>query len=174
LALRTQQILAEETGVADTADPLAGSYFVERLTDELEAAANDWIAKIEECGGAVAAIEDGFMQNAIAENAYRRELAREMQDEVVVGVNKYAEDENVRVPIQKIDQEITARQIERTAAYKHAQDRELVRSALARVEVAARDSDNLLPPMKSALQSGATHGQIADRLRAVFGEHRPG
>jgi methylmalonyl-CoA mutase N-terminal domain/subunit len=174
LALRTQQILAEETGVADTADPLAGSYFVEQLTDELEAAANDWIAKIEECGGAVAAIEDGFMQNAIAENAYRRELAREMQDEVVVGVNKYAEDENVRVPIQKIDQEITARQIERTAAYKRAQDREKVISALAGVELAARGSENLLPPMKHALQSGATLGQIADRLRAVFGEHRPG
>ncbi|MBX6724201.1 MAG: methylmalonyl-CoA mutase, partial [Dactylosporangium sp.] len=126
LALRTQQILAEETGVPDTADPLAGSYFVEALTDELEAKANEWIARVEEQGGAVAAIESGFVQNAIAENAYRRELAREMGDEVVVGVNKYVEPESVEVPIQRIDQEATARQIERTRAYKAAQDRDAV------------------------------------------------
>jgi methylmalonyl-CoA mutase N-terminal domain/subunit len=174
LALRTQQILAEETGVPDTADPLAGSYFVERLTDELEAKASEWIARVEEHGGAVAAIEAGFVQNAIAENAYQKELAREMGDEVVVGVNKYAETEAVNVPIQRIDQMATARQVERTRAYKAAQDRAAVDPALEAVRAAARGDANLLPIMKRAFLAGATMGQIANALRDVFGEHRAG
>src|SRR6476469_9106808 len=95
LALRTQQILAEETGVADTADPLAGSFFVEQLTDELEARAPEWIALVDEQGGSVAAIEAGYIQSAIAENAYQRQLAREVGEELIVGVNKYAESEAV-------------------------------------------------------------------------------
>jgi methylmalonyl-CoA mutase N-terminal domain/subunit len=173
LALRTQQILAEETGVPDTADPLAGSYFVERLTDELEVRANEWIALVEQNGGAVAAIEAGVMQNAIAENAYQRELAREMGDEIVVGVNKYAETETTSVLIQRIDQNATARQIERTAAYKAVQNRDAVDSALAAVGEVATGTENLLPAMKSALLAGATLGQIADTLRGVFGQHRP-
>src|SRR3712207_1102044 len=118
LALRTQQILAEETGVPDTADPLAGSFFVERLTDELEAKAREWLAEVEARGGAVAAIERGYVQNAIAENAYRKELAREAGEEVVVGVNKYAEAEPTRVPLQRIDQAAVDRQIARVAEYK--------------------------------------------------------
>jgi methylmalonyl-CoA mutase N-terminal domain/subunit len=174
LALRTQQILAEETGVPDTADPLAGSYFVERLTDELEAKANEWIARVEEHGGAVAAIEDGFVQNAIAENAYQRELAREVGDEIVVGVNKYAETESVNVPIQRIDQEATARQVDRTRAYKDAQNRAAVDAALARVRDTAQGTDNLLPVMKDAFLAGATLGQVANTLRGVFGEHHAG
>jgi methylmalonyl-CoA mutase N-terminal domain/subunit len=174
LALRTQQVLAEETGVADTADPLAGSYFVERLTDELEAKAAEWIAQVEEHGGAVAAIEDGFVQNAIAENAYQKELAREVGDEVVVGVNKFAETESVNVPIQRIDQEATARQVQRTSEYKAAQDRESVDAALGVVRSAAGGADNLLPVMKRAFIAGATMGQIANALRDVFGEHRAG
>ena len=172
LALRTQQILAEETGVPDTADPLAGSFFVERLTDELEERARDWIAQVEANGGAVSAIESGFVQNAISENAYRKELAREAGDEVVVGVNKYAESESASVPIQRIDQAATNRQIERTRAYKAAQDRAAVDRALAAVRETAGGSGNLLPVMKSALLAGATLGQIADALRSVFGEHR--
>jgi methylmalonyl-CoA mutase N-terminal domain/subunit len=173
LALRTQQILADETGVADTADPLAGSYFVEQLTDELEAAARTWLAQVEERGGAVAAIECGFVQNAIAENAYRLELAREGGEQIIVGVNKYATDEHPSpVPIQRIDQEAVDRQITRVAEYKARQDQIEVVAALERVEVTARGSENLLPVMQSALLAGATLGQICDTLRRVFGEHR--
>jgi methylmalonyl-CoA mutase N-terminal domain/subunit len=173
LALRTQQIIAEETGVADTADPLAGSYFVERLTEELEAKAYEWLERVDEQGGAVVAIERGYVQNAIAENAYQRELARERAEEIVVGVNKYAEDEDVRVPIQRIDQEVVARQTASVSEYKARQDKDAVTAALARVEAAAHGDDNLLPVMKDALLAGATLGQIAGALRQVFGEHRP-
>jgi methylmalonyl-CoA mutase N-terminal domain/subunit len=173
LALRTQQILADETGVADTADPLAGSYFVERLTDELEARARDWMAQAAEQGGAVAAIERGFVQNAIADNAYRRELAQERGEAIVVGVNRYADEAPANVPIQRIDAAAAERQVARTAAYKRAQDREAVDAALTVVAEAARGDANLLPPMKAALLAGATLGQIADVLRGIFGEHRP-
>ncbi len=173
LALRTQQILAEETGVADTADPLAGSWFVERLTDELEAAARDWMAQVEAVGGAVAAIEQGFVQNAIGENAYQRERARERGDEVVVGVNRHADAEPTRIPIQRIDAAATERQVARVAAYKARQDATAVGQALEAVAAAARGTGNLLPPMKRALEAGATLGQVAGVLRGVFGEHRP-
>jgi len=173
LALRTQQILAEETGVADTADPLAGSWFVERLTDELETAARDWMAQVEAVGGAVAAIEQGFVQNAIGENAYQRERARERGDEVVVGVNRHADAELTRIPIQRIDAAATERQVARVAAYKARQDATAVGQALEAVAAAARGTGNLLPPMKRALEAGATLGQVAGVLRGVFGEHRP-
>jgi methylmalonyl-CoA mutase N-terminal domain/subunit len=173
LALRTQQILSEETGVADTSDPLAGSYFVEQLTDELETKAQEWLDRIAEQGGAVEAIERGYMQNAIGENAYQRELARELGTEIIVGVNKYAEKQGVNVPIQRIDQDSVARQIERVSAYKAAQDRSRVDPALAAVRDAAQGTTNLLPVMKNALLAGATLGQIVDTLRLDFGEHRP-
>ena len=174
LALRTQQLLADETGVADTADPLAGSWFVEALTDEVEARAREWLAEVERRGGAVAAIESGYVQNAIAENAYRRELARERGEEVVVGVNRFADDEAAQVPVQRIDAAAVDRQIARTAATKAAQDRDVVQAALARVVAAAHGGDNLLPVIKDALHAGATLGQTAGSLRSVFGEHRPG
>lgn len=173
LALRTQQILSDETGVADTADPLAGSYFVESLTAQLREKAAEWIDRVEERGGAVKAIETGFVQNAIAENAYQKELARETGDEIVVGVNRYAEPESVSVPIQTIDQAATRQQVERVAAYKAMQNRAAVDSALADVRTTARGSDNLLDAFKAAFLAGATLGQIADVLRGVFGEHRP-
>ncbi|CAA9558674.1 MAG: Methylmalonyl-CoA mutase [uncultured Thermomicrobiales bacterium] len=174
LALRTQQILAEETGVADTADPLAGSYLIERLTDELEAAARMWLARVEERGGAVAAIETGFVQNAIAENAYRTELARERGEEIVVGVNIHATTETTAVPIQRIDEALVAQQVERVRAHKAGQNRAAVEHSLDRVTAAARGDAILLPVMKEALLAEATLGQIMDRLRAVFGEHRAG
>ncbi len=173
LALRTQQVLAEETGVPDTADPLAGSYFIELLTDELEAKAREWLTKVEARGGAVAAIEHGYVQNAIAENAYRKELARERGEEVVVGVNKHAEATAATVPLQRIDQSAVERQIARVAEYRARQDQTRVAATLAAVGDAAGGVDNLLPPMKDALLAGATLGQIADALRSVFGEYRP-
>jgi methylmalonyl-CoA mutase, N-terminal domain len=172
VALRTQQILAEETGVAAAADPLAGSYFVERLTDELDARARDWLARIEERGGAVAAIESGFMQNAIAENAFRLELARQRGDDVVVGVNRYVDEEDIDISVQRIDEEAVARQIGRVRAYKTAQNRAEVDAALETVAAVAAAEANLLPPMREALRTGATLGQIGATLRSSFGEYR--
>ncbi len=172
LALRTQQIVAEETGVADTADPLAGSFFVERLTDDVERAARRWLAEVEERGGAVAAIESGFIQNAIADNAYQLELAREAGDDRVVGVNRYVEDETAVVPIHRFDQAAVERQMTRVTEYKQRQNGEQLAAALARVEATARGSGNLLPELKAALTAGASLGQCANTLRSVFGEHR--
>ncbi|MBA2277763.1 MAG: methylmalonyl-CoA mutase [Chloroflexia bacterium] len=174
LALRTQQILAEETGVAATADPLAGSYFVEALTDALEVKARQWIEQVEEQGGAVAAIERGFVQSAIADNAYHRELARSSGDEIVVGVNRHVEDEDVSIELHKIDRAAVDRQVERVRSFKAAQDRDSVRRALAEVDATVDAAANLLPPMKRALERGATLGQIAGTLRDRFGEHRAG
>ncbi len=173
LALRTQQILAEETGVPDTVDPLAGSWYVEALTDEVEAKAREWMHEVEEQGGAVTAIERGFVQNAIAENAYRREVARSSGDEVVVGVNRYVdEDEELDISLHRIDEEMVARQMQRVTRYKAEQDRAAVDATLARVRTTAQGTGNLLPPMKDALLAGATLGQVANALRDVFGEHK--
>ena len=171
LALRTQQILAEETGVTDTADPLAGSYFVESLTEGLEEAAQTWITRIDDQGGAVAAIENGFMQNAIGENAYQRELARSSGEEVIIGVNRHVETESTRMETLRIDPEVVARQVERVIAYKAAQDRARIDPVLQRVRDTAAGTGNLLPVMKEALLAGATLGQVAYALRDIFGEH---
>lgn len=172
LALRTQQILAEETGVTDTADPLAGSYFVESLTDQLEEAAQTWIARIDEQGGAVAAIENGFMQNAIGENAYQRELARSSGEEVIIGVNRHAEKETPgSMELLRIDPEVVARQVDRVLAWKAAQDRTILDPLLQRIRDTAAGTGNLLPVMKEALLAGATVGQVAYALRDVFGEY---
>jgi methylmalonyl-CoA mutase N-terminal domain/subunit len=171
IALRTQQILAEETGVPDTVDPLAGSFFVESLTDQLEEQARIWMERVDDLGGAVVAIEDGFIQDAIGENAYRRELARSSGDEVVVGVNRYQSDEPVNVPLLKIDTETVDEQVRRVQAYKAAQDMEAIAPRLGRVREAAAGVENLLPVMKEALLAGATMGQVANALRDVFGEH---
>jgi methylmalonyl-CoA mutase N-terminal domain/subunit len=172
LALRTQQILAEETGVPDTADPLAGSYFVERLTDELEERGREWLRQVAERGGAVTAIENGYVQNAIAENAFRQQIARERGEEIVVGVNRFVEEEGVDVPLQRIDEDAVRLQVERVRAYKAEQNPDEVASALAEVDAAARGSTNLLPPMREALRAGATLGQIGNTLRSRFGEYR--
>lgn len=173
LALRTQQILAEETGVSDVVDPLAGSFFVESLTDQLQVKATEWMESIDEQGGAVAAIENGYVQNAIGENAYRRELARSSGDEVVIGVNRHVVDDAAPMQLHKIDQVMVARQIDRVTSYKARQDRSVIDPALERVRQTAAGTNNLLPVMKDALLAGATMGQVADALRDVFGEHRP-
>ncbi|CAN5829018.1 methylmalonyl-CoA mutase family protein [soil metagenome] len=172
IALRTQQILAEETGVPDTVDPLAGSWFVESLTDQVEAKAEEWMAQVDEQGGAVAAIANGFVQNAIAENAYRRELARSSGDEVIVGVNRYRADDEVEMKLHSIDPEAVERQATRVREYKSGQPRDEVGAAMDRVRRAAEGTDNLLPVMKDALVAGATLGQTANALRDVFGEHQ--
>ncbi|MGE0630717.1 MAG: methylmalonyl-CoA mutase, partial [Hyphomicrobiaceae bacterium] len=172
IALRTQQIISLETGVADTADPLAGSYFVEALTDELERKANEWIRNVEELGGAVAAIEEGYVQDAIAENAYRHELAVEANEEQIVGVNVFNETEDTDMPIQMIDQARVNQQIERVRAYKSEQDKARVDEALAAIRFAAEGEGSVLPAIKSAFERGATLGQAAGALRDVFGVYR--
>jgi methylmalonyl-CoA mutase N-terminal domain/subunit len=173
VALRTQQILSDETGVADTVDPLAGSWFVESLTDQVETQAKEWISQVDDQGGAVKAIEHGFVQNAIGENAYRRELARSSGEEVVVGINKYAADEELEMELHTIDPELVARQAERVKQYKVDQDSVVVEAELENVRQVAAGSANLLPVMKAALLAGATLGQTANALRDIFGEHRP-
>jgi methylmalonyl-CoA mutase N-terminal domain/subunit len=158
--------------VARTADPLAGSYFVERLTDEVEDRAREWLRQVEARGGAVVAIENGFVQNAIAENAFRREIERERGEAIIVGVNRYVEEEGVEVPLQVIDDDAVRRQVERVRAHKSAQDWPAVERTLAQVAAAANSGENLLSPMREALRAGATLGQVIDTLRSIFGEYR--
>jgi len=173
LALRTQQIISEETGVAETADPLAGSYFVESLTDELERRAWELIEQVEEHGGAVAAIESGFMQEQIADSAYQWEVGVAAGERRIVGVNAYRAEEETPVPILRIDEESVRRQIERVTAYKASQDTLKVEAGLNEVTRVAGSDENLLVAMKAALLAGATVGQICGRLREVWGEYRP-
>jgi methylmalonyl-CoA mutase N-terminal domain/subunit len=174
LALRTQQIISEETGCADTADPLGGSYFVEALTDDLERRAWDLIQEVEDRGGAVAAIESGFVQEQIAESAYAWEVDVASGERTVVGVNKYRTAGDAGVPIMRLNEDAIHRQIARVLAYRDRQDRERVADALGQVERVARGRENLLLVMKDALLAGATLGEICGRLRGVWGEYRPG
>jgi methylmalonyl-CoA mutase N-terminal domain/subunit len=173
IALRTQQIIAHESGVTDTVDPVGGSYFVETLTNEIEQRAWEYIDKIEGMGGAVQAIEDGFYQDEIHEAAFR--IAKGIEDgtRVVVGVNKFQVEEDDAVEIQTIEEHAAQRQIERTRKLKRERDNEAAQKTLKEVEETARGTDNLLYPMKEALRARATLGEISDVLRGVFGEYRP-
>jgi len=173
LALRTQQIISDETGVAEVADPLGGSWFIESLTDELERRAWELIDEVEQRGGAVAAIESGFMQQSIADSAYDWELEVLSGERRIVGVNAYQAEDEVSVPISRIDADAVRRQIERVGEYRARQDRAQVDLALSAVEGVAGGSDNLLVVMKQALLAGATLGEICGRLRAIWGEYRP-
>ncbi|HET9723416.1 MAG TPA: methylmalonyl-CoA mutase family protein [Actinomycetota bacterium] len=172
LALRTQQVLALETGVANVADPLGGSYFVEALTSEVEQNAAGYLERIDGMGGAIAAIERGFYQDEIHEAAFRLQRAVETGDRVVVGVNRFEEPEERPVQLQRIEEEEVERQVERLRRLRAERDGLAAERALAEVESAARGTDNLLVPMREALQARATLGEISDVLRGVFGEHR--
>ncbi len=173
VALRTQQIVAYESGVADTADPLGGSYFVEALTDEIEARAAALIAEIDRRGGAVAAIEQGFVQRAIADSAYAYQQAIESGAKTVVGVNRFQmAEEPVRPAILRVDESVQAEQIERVRRLRARRDGAAVQRALAELEAAARGTDNLLYPMKEALRRYATLGEVFGVLRRIFGEYR--
>jgi methylmalonyl-CoA mutase N-terminal domain/subunit len=174
LALRTQQVIAYETGVADTVDPLAGSFFVESLTDQLQAKAEALIDRVEELGGAVAAIEDGWMQAQIEDSAYREARRQSEGASIVVGVNRFQETDDVEVPVLEIDPALEEGQRQRLEQWRSARNEEANRIALDEVEAVAGADSNLLPVMKRALASGATLGEISDRLRNVFGSHRPG
>jgi methylmalonyl-CoA mutase N-terminal domain/subunit len=171
LALRTQQILAEESGAADTADPLAGSWFVEALTDELQGQAEALMVEVAERGGSVAAIEQGYIQDAIAEQAWRHESALASGERVIVGVNKYTEREAEPTPVFRHNEEAVALQLSRLAEFKARRDPTAVDTALARVRAAAAGTDNLLYPMREALRAGATVGEVCNTLRGVFGQY---
>lgn len=171
LALRTQQILAEESGAADTADPLGGSYFVEALTDELEARALTLLDEVAARGGAVAAIEQGFVQHAIHEQAYRFEQELASGERAIVGVNKYIETAAAPTPVFKIDEDAVHAQLSRLRDFRARRDASATAAALDEVRLAAQGQANLLYPMKHALRTGATVGEVCDTLRAVFGEY---
>ncbi len=172
LALRTQQILAYEAGVTETPDPLAGSYYVESLSNELEAAAWGYLDEIESMGGTLTAIERGFQQREIQEAAYRVQLAIDAGEQVVVGVNRFRDDELTTPPTHKIDPDGERRQVERVRQVRAERSAERWSAALEELERIARGEGNLMPAILAAVRADATVGEISDRLRVTWGEHR--
>jgi methylmalonyl-CoA mutase N-terminal domain/subunit len=172
LALRTQQVVAHESGVADTVDPLAGSYAVEHLTSEVERLALDYIRKIDALGGMLRAIEVGYVQREIQEAAYQYQRAVESDEAVVVGVNRFRSDAEAPVPTLRIDPSVERAQVERLRALRARRDAERTEVSLALLEDAARSTDNLLPRILSCVEALATVGEISHRLRRVWGEYR--
>jgi methylmalonyl-CoA mutase N-terminal domain/subunit len=172
LALRTQQIIAFESGVTDTPDPLAGSFYVESLTDELEAAAQAYLDEIDEIGGAIAAIDAGYQQRQIQDAAYRVQREIEAADRIVVGVNKYTDGEFVTPALQRIDPALENEQIARLDALRATRDQGAWAAAMERLDRAAASDDNIVPTIIEAVKARATLGEISDRLRDAWGEHR--
>ena len=169
IALRTQQIIAEETGVANTVDPLGGSYFVEALTDKMEQGALEYFRKIDSMGGMVAAIEKGFPQREIQDSAYHYQKAVERGDQVIVGVNKYEMDENSSIPILAINESVRAHQIERLDEARAKRDGGAVQNALEKLKRAAQNMENTMPATIEAVRVYATLGEICSALRDVYG-----
>lgn len=170
LALRTQQVIANESGVADFVDPLAGSYAIEALTTRIEQAARSYIRHIDDLGGMVNAIEQGYVQREIQAAAYRYQLDIESKKRVIVGLNDFVGD-SAPIPVMKIDPRVEAEQAERTKVWRSEHDTPQKNESLGGIEQAARNSDNLLPPILHAVKLGATVGEISNVLRAVWGEH---
>jgi methylmalonyl-CoA mutase N-terminal domain/subunit len=172
LALRTQQIIAQETGVANTVDPVAGSYAIEKLTNEIEAHARDYIAKIDAMGGMLRAIEAGYVQQEVQKSAYEHQRAVESGEQVVVGVNRFQAEEERPIPTLRIDPEIERTQVARLNALRARRDAAKSRAALEEVERRARGTENLMPAILAAVESYATVGEISDALRRAFGEYQ--
>ncbi|MDE3137272.1 MAG: methylmalonyl-CoA mutase [Acidobacteriota bacterium] len=172
LALRTQQILAAESGVANTVDPAGGAWAIEALTDEIESRAEEYIGKIDAMGGMLRAIETGYVQAEIQRAAYEYQIAVERNQRVVVGVNRYTSDEQRPIPLLRIDPAIEAAQVERVRALRARRNSEAARSAIEEIERRARGEENLLPAILAAVEAYATVGEISDALRRVFGEYR--
>jgi methylmalonyl-CoA mutase N-terminal domain/subunit len=172
IALRTQQIIAFESGVTETVDPLAGSYFVEALTNEVEAAAWEYINQIDAMGGAVAAIEEGYMQNEIAASAYRYQNDIQTGEKVIVGLNKFTVKENPLGDIFSVDDSIRQLQIDKINKVKAERDNEKVKELLQTLDSNARADVNLMPVILAAAENYATLGEIADTMRNVFGEYK--
>jgi methylmalonyl-CoA mutase, N-terminal domain len=174
LALRTQQIIGYESGVADVVDPMAGSYYVETLTNELIERARTLIGEIDALGGSVATIESGWMQARIGDSAYAAQQSIERGETVVVGVNKFAEaaGNEVAIPLQRVDAQIETDQVERLRAFRAARDGAVVERHLEAIRRAARGTENLMPRFIDAVDAGATLGEICNVLRDVFGTYR--
>jgi methylmalonyl-CoA mutase N-terminal domain/subunit len=172
IALRTQQVLAHESGAAETVDPLAGSYFVESLTDEIELRARELMAKVEEQGGSVNALD--YMQREIEESAQSYHERYQSEQDVIVGVNRYVSDEPDDVDILKVDPESERKQVERLTRWKQGRDNDAVTARLGELRTAAEGSDNLLPPIREALRAGASIGEVCGEMREVFGEYQGG
>ncbi|MBP7779573.1 MAG: methylmalonyl-CoA mutase [Acidobacteria bacterium] len=172
IALRTQQIIAHESGVANTVDPFGGSWHVERLTNDIEAGAVEIMDRIEAVGGTLRAIETGYVQRQIQESAYRAQQAVDAGTAVVVGVNRFATDERPTVEVFALDADVERRQIAKTEALRARRDNAGWRHSLEAVSAAAAGRDNLMPPIIAAVEAGATVGEIADTMRNVFGEFR--
>jgi methylmalonyl-CoA mutase N-terminal domain/subunit len=173
IALRTQQVLAHESGAADTADPFAGSYYVERLTADIEERSRALMAKVEELGGSVHAIEAGFIQREIEESAFAYHERLLTKQDILVGVNEYVEDEEIDVEILKIDPQTEHDQVERLKRFKNNRDQEAVASRLSDLRDVARGNGNLLYPLKDALRDHATLGEVCGVMREQFGEYKP-
>jgi methylmalonyl-CoA mutase N-terminal domain/subunit len=171
-ALRTQQIIAAESGIANTVDPFGGAFAVEELTDTIEAGARALLERIDAAGGTLAAIEAGLIQREIQDSAYKAQLAIDQGQAVVVGVTRYATDKRSTIDVLAIDPEVERRQVERVRAVRAARDRAAWRAALDAVAAAAQSTDNLVPAIITAVEARATIGEISDTLRAVFGEHK--
>lgn len=174
IALRTQQIIGYESGVVDTPDPLAGSYFVESLTDEVERLAWEYIERIDEMGGAVDAIEAGFQMDEIEQSAYEYTKSIDDDERIIVGVNKFNVDDEPEPNVFPIDPSLAVGQLARLKAFKENRDQAKVAELLEAIRVTARGTDNLLIPMKEALRAHATLGEVSDALRDVFGVYQPG
>jgi len=172
IALRTQQVIAYESGVADTVDPFAGSYAIEELTNQLEEKAKDYIEKIDALGGMLKAIESGYPQREIQEAAYEYQRAVEKKTETVVGVNRFQTEETEKIPILRLDEQIERGQIERLRALREKRDAAKAKNALLKLEQAANGTENLLPRILDCVESYVTVGEISHRLRKVWGEYR--
>jgi methylmalonyl-CoA mutase N-terminal domain/subunit len=172
IALRTQQVIAFESGVTQTIDPLAGSYYMESLTSEIEKRASEYIEKVDAMGGMLKAIEKGFVQQEIQNAAYDFQKSVDQHEAVLVGVNKFQVDEHREIPLQVIDPSLEPKQVERLKALRERRDKGVWSSALQSVEDSARNGDNVMPRIIDAVEKYATVGEIADRLRKVFGEYK--
>jgi methylmalonyl-CoA mutase N-terminal domain/subunit len=174
LALRTQQVIAYESGVDRVIDPLAGSYYVEYLTDEIEKRALEYLGRIDEMGGIIRAVEEQFPQKELAESAYRFQREIERGERLIVGVNAFAAGKEEPVDLLKIDERVTREQVDRLQQLRSRRDGAAVRRALESVEAAARGTDNLMPPVLEAVKAYATLGEICDVFRNVWGRYREG
>ena len=172
IALRTQQIVAEESGICDTVDPFAGSYYVETLTNEVEAEALKLIEKIDVMGGAVSAIEQGFIQEQIASSSYKYTQAIERNEKIIVGVNKYVSNDGIKIPIMKIDDSIQQTQIAQLTKFKANRNQEEVKQKLDKIVAVANSFENLMPSVIDAVEAHCTLGEIANVLRGVWGEYK--
>jgi methylmalonyl-CoA mutase N-terminal domain/subunit len=170
IALRTQQIVAHESGVTNTIDPLAGSYFIETLTNQMEAQTEEYFQKVEQLGGVIPAIEKGFFQQEISNAAYLYQKEIENNQRFIVGVNKYSVEDRIEVPLLQIGEDVAKRQIARLHKTKQERDNDAVRIALTKVRKAAEGTDNLMSPILEAVKAYASIGEICDVLRDVFGE----